>query len=65
VGATTGATGAGWTAGAMGGLMIRLGLEGGSVEELGTGLVEEGIWTVLDGGGFWGTVGYCVVPPNF
>jgi hypothetical protein len=40
--------------------MIGLGLEGGSVEELGTGLVEEGIWTILDGGGFSEIVGYCV-----
>jgi hypothetical protein len=46
VGTTTGATSAGGTAGAMGGLMIGLGVEGGSAEELGTGLVEEGIWTV-------------------
>jgi hypothetical protein len=60
VGATTGVTGAGAIAGAMGGLMIGLGLEGGSVEELGTGLVEEGIWTILDRGGFSGTGGYCV-----
>jgi hypothetical protein len=60
VGATTGVTGAGAIAGATGGLMIGLGLEAGSVEELGTGLVEEGIWTILDGGGFSGTVGYCV-----
>jgi hypothetical protein len=60
VGATTGVTGAGAIVGAMGGLMIRLGLDGGSAEELGTGLVEEGIWTVLDRGRFLGIVGYCV-----
>jgi hypothetical protein len=40
--------------------MIRFGLEGGSAEELGTGLVEAGIWTVLDRGRFLGTDGYCV-----
>jgi hypothetical protein len=41
-----GVTGAGGIAGVTGGLMIGLGLEVGSVEELGAGLVEEGIWTV-------------------
>jgi hypothetical protein len=46
--------------GATGGLTIRLGLEGGSVEELGAGLVEEDIWTMLDRDKFSGTVGYCV-----
>jgi hypothetical protein len=60
VGATTGATGAGAIAGVTGGLMIRLGLEGGIAEELGTGLAEEGIWTGLDRGRFSETVGYCV-----